>query len=356
MSIDAQINEAFEPFAKGLADTVFYAVNLGGHDIMLILVWLVLASLFFTVYLGFINLRYFKHAVCLICSGNEEKDKGQISRFQALATSLSGTVGLGNIAGVAVAISVGGPGAALWMCLMGIFGMSTKFSEVMLGVKYRVNNDPERPESISGGPMYYMREGFGRVGGMRFGAFMGGIFAVFCAFGTIGAGSLFQTNQVVQQTINITGGEASFFADKGWLIGLIMVFCVGIVIIGGIKSIAAVAGRLVPAMAVIYLVAGFVVIGVHYADIPEAFMTIFREAFSPEAGMGAVIGAILMGVQRASFSNEAGLGTAAIAHAAARTDSPVQQGIVGMLGPFIDTVNDLYGDGSCDYRDGRVCE
>lgn len=340
MKIDAVINDWFEPVAEALASVIFYSVSIAGHDIMLILVWLAFASIFFTLYLGFINVRLFSHAWGLIFGTKSDADKqdGQISPFQALATSLSGTVGLGNIAGVAVAVSVGGPGAAFWMLLMGLFGMSTKFSEVMLGVKYRKHTDGTHPERISGGPMYYLKEVFDRKEWPYFGSIMGGFFALCAAFGAFGAGSLFQTNQVFQQAVTITGGAESIIANKGWLIGLIMAALVGIVIIGGIKSIGAVAGRLVPAMGVLYLFAGLFVLAMHYAAIPDAIVTIFREAFTPAAGSGAIIGALLMGVQRASFSNEAGLGTAAIAHSAAQTSKPVTQGMIGMLGPFIDTV------------------
>ncbi|GJL84676.1 MAG: alanine glycine permease [Micavibrio sp.] len=337
--IDAKIDAFFQPFSEAIASIVFYSASLGGHDIKVILIWLVLVSLFFTFYLGFINVRYFKHAVDLV-RGKYDKpgDAGQISRFQALTTSLSGTVGLGNIAGVAVAVSVGGPGAAFWMLVMGFFGMTTKFAEVMLGVKYRHHPDPDRPEIVSGGPMYYIRDAFNNRNIPYLGQIMGGFFAACCVLGTLGAASVFQTNQAYQQVVNVTGGAESFLADKGWLFGLGMAVLVGVVIIGGIKSIAAVASKIVPIMGLIYLVAGLVVIGLHAGQIPEAFVTIFESAFGVKAGIGGLMGALLMGVQRATFSNEAGFGTASIAHAAAKTNEPVSQGFVGMLGPFIDTV------------------
>ncbi len=340
MGIDAKIEELFAPISEKLADIVFYSVSLGdGLDVKLILVWLVIASLFLTFYYGFINIRYFKHALELVCGKHDKKgEDGQINRFQALMTSLSGTVGLGNIAGVAVAVSVGGPGAAFWMFVMGFFGMTTKFAEVTLGVKYRHHPDPERPEKISGGPMYYLRDGLAGKGMGTAGQVLASVFAISMFFGSFGAGSLFQTNQVYGQLLNITGGEASFFADKAWLFGLLMVFAVGLVIIGGIKSIAAVASRIVPVMGFIYIASGLVVIAMHYTQIPEAFISIFESALVPEAGLGAVLGALLIGAQRATFSNEAGFGTAAIAHSAVKTNSPVSQGMVAMLGPFIDTM------------------
>lgn len=339
MQIDKIIDTAFEPIANAVATVIFYSVPVMGLDIKIVLVWLVVAAIFFTIYYGFINIRYFGHAIDVLRGKyDKENDEGQINRFQALMTSLSGTVGLGNIAGVAVAISVGGPGAAFWMAIMGLFGMSTKFTEVTLGVKYRQHGSKSHPEAISGGPMYYLRSAFERHRFPLMGKFMAGLFAVCCVGGTIGAGGLFQANQAYQQALTISGGDAGFLADKGWLFGLFMAILVGLVIIGGIQWIAAVSSRVVPAMALIYIVAGFVVIGFHYTAIPAAMQTIFEMALYPEAGIGALMGALLMGVQRATFSNEAGLGSAAIAHSAVKTDMPISQGMVGMLGPFIDTV------------------
>ncbi len=237
MSIDNLINQTFEPISNEIANVVFYSVPVLGVDIKLILVWLVMASIFFTVYLGFINFRYFCHALSLVFSKSDDKDDGQISRFQALATSLSGTIGLGNIAGVAVAISIGGPGAAFWMALMGLISMSTKFAEVAMGVKYRRHPDTIKKERISGGPMYYIKEVFERHNLPWLGSILASLFAIFLFFGTIGAASLFQTNHVYQQILNISGGEESFFADKAWMFGLFMVFIVALVIVGGIKTL-----------------------------------------------------------------------------------------------------------------------
>lgn len=222
---------------------------------------------------------------------------------------------------------------------MGFFGMSTKFAEVALGVKYRQHLNPEDPASLSGGPMYYIKAAFDKFNLPFVGSVLGGSFALFTALGAIGAASLFQTNQVFQQALNITGGpEASFLAGKGWVVGLLMLFLVGLVIIGGIRSIAAVTSKVVPFMGLLYIVAGMTVIAMHAADIPAAFVTIFEAALTMKAGFGALLGGFLMGVQRASFSNEAGFGSAAIAHAEVKTNEPVSQGFVGMLGPFIDTI------------------
>lgn len=339
MEIDKAIDAAFEPVSNAVASVIFFSVSAMELDIKLILVWLVAAGLFFTLYLGFVNIRYFSHAFQLLRDKDSDSNSdGEINRFDALMTSLSGTVGLGNIAGVAVAISVGGPGAALWMAVMGVFGMSTKFMEVSLGVKYRQHGSKRHPEKISGGPMYYLRSAFSRRGHDRLGGFMAGLFAICCIGGTLGAGGLFQVNQAYNQALIISGGATGFLADKGWLFGLVTAILVGLVILGGIQWIAAVARRVVPLMAITYILTGFVVIGIHYDAIPSALETIVEMALYPQAGLGGVLGSLLVGVQRASFSNEAGLGSSAIAHSAVKTTEPVSQGIVGMLGPFVDTV------------------
>ncbi len=339
MSIDQRIDAIFQPVSDRLASIVFYAEPYSGYDIKLILIWLAAASLFLTVYFGFINIRYFKHGIDLVRGKYDERgEDGQINRFQALMTSLSGTVGLGNIAGVAVAVSTGGPGAVFWMAMMGLFGMSAKFAEAALGVKYRHHPNPERPEMISGGPMYYIRDAFKKKNMGFIGSVLAGFFSLCCIGGAFGAGNMFQANQAFQQLVNVTGGEGAFMADKGWLFGLILAAMVGVVIIGGLKSIAAVASKIVPFMGISYLFAGLFVIAVNYTNIPAGLVTIVQMALTPEAGLGAVLGSLLIGVQRAAFSNEAGIGSAAIAHSAAQTNNPVSQGFVGMLGPFIDTI------------------
>lgn len=343
MSIDQQIDQAFKPIADSISSIIFYAhpFEIMGEvmTIPLILGWLVAISLFLTVYLGFVNIRYFKHGVNL-ARGKYDKasDKGEINRFQALATSLSGTVGLGNIAGVAVAVSAGGPGAVFWLAMMGLFGMTTKFAEAALGVKYRVQPDKNRPDHYAGGPMYYLQAVLTRHDQAMFGKFLAVLFALCCIGGAIGAGNMFQSNQAFQQVVNITGGAEGMMADKGWIFGLLMAFFVGCVIIGGLKKIAAVASKIVPFMGGLYLAAGLVVIAMNFQAIPSGLATIFNMALSPEAGIGAILGAILIGVQRAAFSNEAGIGSAAIVHSTAKTNDPVSQGFVGMLGPFIDTI------------------
>lgn len=337
--VDQKIDQVVKPIADFLEGIIFYAEPLTGFDIKLILVWLVSVSLFLTIYFGFINFKYFKHAIDLVRGKFDSKtDKGEINRFQALATSLSGTVGLGNIAGVAVAVSLGGPGAVFWMMVIGLFGMTTKFAEAALGVKYRVYPDPKNKDHVLGGPMYYLKAAFVARDQKLFGTFLAITFAICTLGGAFGAGNMFQSNQAYQQVVNVTGGDASYFADKGWLFGIILAFFVGAVIIGGLKSIAAVASKIVPFMGILYLFAGLVVIGINYQNIPSGIVEIFRLALAPEAGFGAIIGALLVGAQRAAFSNEAGFGSAAIVHATARTKDHVSQGFVGMLGPFIDTV------------------
>lgn len=343
MSIDEIIDQKFAPVADTISNIIFYAhpITFQGqtYDVPLILVWLVAVSLFLTVYLGFVNIRYFSHGINLVRGKYDKKgEKGEINRFQALSTSLSGTVGLGNIAGVAVAVSAGGPGAVFWMAMMGLFGMSAKFAEAALGVKYRVNPDPKRPDHVAGGPMYYLTAVMKRHDQAMFGKFLAYFFAICCIGGAIGAGNMFQANQAFQQIVNVTGGESGFMADKGWMFGIFLALLVGAVIIGGLKSIARVASKIVPFMGGLYLLAGFVVIAMNYQNIPSGFATIFKMALSPEAGFGAVLGSLLIGVQRAAFSNEAGVGSAAIVHSTAKTNDPVSQGFVGMLGPFIDTI------------------
>lgn len=340
-NIDQIISEAFQPIADFVSSVVFYAIPVTPDiEIKIILIWLAAAALFFTIYLGAINVRLFGHAISLLFSEEKQtkKTKGQISRFQALTTSLSGTVGLGNIAGVAAAISIGGPGAMLWMIIMGFLGMSTKFAEVMLAVFYRKNIDTEDGKNTFGGPMYYLKEAFVERNLPQIGTIVAAAFAFLCICGAVGGGNMFQANQAYQQAVNVSGGAESILAQNGWMFGVFLAILVGIVIIGGLKSIAAVASKLVPVMGGIYLLAGIVVIALHYQNIPSALLSVIESAFSMEAGIGGFMGGMLVGIQRAAFSNEAGLGSAAIVHANAKTDNAVSQGLVGMLGPFIDTI------------------
>jgi AGCS family alanine or glycine:cation symporter len=302
----------------------------------LIVLWLIGAAIFFTFYFNFLNLKGFKHAFQLL-RGDYSKpgNDGELSHFQALSTAVSGTVGIGNIAGVAIVISIGGPGATFWLIVAGFLGMSTKFAECVAGVMFRkINPDG----SISGGPMYYLEEGLRQRNLSWLGKPMGLFYAISIVIGCLGIGNMFQSNQAFQQFVFITGGDTSFFIDKGWLFGSILAGTVGLVIIGGIKGIARVTSRLVPFMTLTYVVGALLVIALNAEKIPWALGSIFTEAFNPTAMSGGMLGVMILGFQRAAFSNEAGIGSAAIAHATVKTQEPVTEGYVGLMEPFIDTV------------------
>ena len=334
--IDAAINSALSPISNAIAGTVFHSISIAGADVKIIVLWLIAGAVFCTFYFNFINLTLFKHAIDLVRGKfDQPQAKGEVSHFQALSTAISGTVGLGNIAGVAVAVTIGGPGATFWMILAGFLGMSLKFCECTLGVKYRKINEDG---SVSGGPMHYLSRGLEEKGMASFGKLLAIFFSICCIGGALGGGNMFQANQSFQQFVAVTGGDASFFADKGWLFGLILAIILGVVIIGGIKSIAKVTSKLVPLMAIIYLFAGLVIIICNFTDIPNAILRIISEAFAPTAVAGGALGALIIGFQRAAFSNEAGLGSAPIAHSAVKSDIPVTEGIVSLLEPFIDTI------------------
>lgn len=335
-SLDQRINETVAPISNVIAGTIFYSVPIAGNDFPLIVGWLVIAAAIFTLYFGFVQFRKFGHAIALVKGDySHPDDAGEVSHFQALATALSGTVGLGNIAGVAVAVSIGGPGATFWMILAGLMGMASKFTECTLGVKYR-NEYPNG--RVSGGPMYYLSKGLAEKGKPGLGKALAILFSICCIGGAVGGGNMFQANQAFQQVVNVTGGENSFLAGSGWLFGLIMAVIVGSVIIGGIKSIAKVTEKIVPFMAVIYVTAGLVIIISNIGMVGQAFSDIFVGAFTGAGVAGGVVGALIQGFKRAAFSNEAGIGSAAIAHSAVRTKEPVTEGYVALLEPFIDTV------------------
>jgi len=337
--IDQVINGFFAPIANGIFGVVFYPIPVGGGaTIPAMVLWLIIAASFFTIYFGFINIRGMKQGFKLIRGDYASKeDTGEVSHFQALATALSGTVGLGNIAGVAIAISVGGPGATFWMIIAGLLGMSSKFTECTLGVKYRREN-PDG--SVSGGPMHYLSRGIAEHYPKlaMVGKILAIVFAICCIGGSIGGGNMFQANQSFQQFINITGGETSWLAGKGWIFGIVMAALVGVVIIGGIQSIARVTSKLVPFMAVLYLACGLYIILADIGSVGTAFAAIINGAFSPEAAYGGVIGVLIQGFRRAAFSNEAGIGSASIAHSAVKTKEPITEGLVALWEPFIDTV------------------
>ncbi|EHK9015153.1 alanine:cation symporter family protein [Vibrio vulnificus] len=338
--LDEKINEVVAPIVNPFVGMIFSTIPFPFSDVQVpwIVLWLVVAATFFTFYLGFINVRGFKHAIDLVSgkySDPKAKDQGEVSHFQALTTALSGTVGLGNIAGVAVAVSIGGAGATFWMILAGLLGMSSKFVECALGVKYR-NTNPDG--SVSGGPMYYLSKGLADRGNAAFGRTLAVLFSVFAIGGALGGGNMFQANQAFKQVVEVTGGASSFLADKGWLFGLILAAIVAVVIIGGIKSIAKVTEKVVPFMAGIYVGTALIIIGMNFDRIDDAFAAIFNGAFTGEGITGGVIGVLIQGFKRAAFSNEAGVGSAAIAHAAVKTKEPMSEGFVSLLEPFIDTV------------------
>ena len=334
--VDTVIDQAMRPLADSVSDFIFFTVPIFGADLPLIVLWLIGGGVFFTVYFGFINVRGFKHAIDIVRGKYKNPDDpGEISQFQALTTAVSGTVGIGNIAGVAVAISVGGPGATLWLIIAGLLGMSTKLAECTLGVLFRKTNDDG---SVSGGPMYYLERGLAAMEWPRLGKALGMFYAASMVVGCLGIGNMFQSNQAAVIFINVTGGADSYFADKAWLVGLGLAIAVATVIIGGIRTIATTTAKLVPGMALLYVVTALFIIALNYANLPSALAAIWHGAFSPDGVAGGMLGGMIIGFRRAVFSNEAGLGSAAIAHSTARTKEPVSEGFVGLLEPFIDTV------------------
>lgn len=334
--IDQAINNTIAPLTELVSGFIFFTVRIGGADLPLIVLWLITAAAFFTAYFGFLNIRGMGHAVRVVRGDYADPDHaGEVSHFQALATALSGTVGIGNIGGVAVVISIGGPGAVFWLIVAGLLGMSTKFVECVAGVKYRQHN---ADGTVSGGPMYYLEHAFNNRGLTWLAKPMGYFYAISIVIGCMGIGNMFQSNQAFEQFVFVTGAQESLFIDKGWLFGAIIAVIVGVVIIGGLQSIARVTSKLVPFMAIAYTLGAIMIIGLNADKLPWAFSTIFSEAFSPQGLSGGMLGVMILGFQRAVFSNEAGIGSAAIAHSAVRTDEPVTEGYVGLLEPFIDTV------------------
>ncbi|MDY8107913.1 alanine/glycine:cation symporter family protein [Fulvimarina sp. 2208YS6-2-32] len=327
LGIDAAVNNGFAMATGWFVNFIF--APLPGTSFPWIVLWLVAGATVFTFYFGFIQFRAFRHAIQLVRGDySDPNDSGEVTHFQALATALSGTVGLGNIAGVAVAIGIGGPGATFWMVLAGLMGMASKFTECTLGVKYR-NEYPNG--SVSGGPMYYMTKGFAERG-MPGGKFMAVLFAVFCILASFGAGNMFQANQAHAQL-------ATIFGDfPGWITGVVFAAIVFAVIVGGIRSIARVTEKIVPFMGVLYVAAALVIILVNIDQVGTAFSRIFEGAFTGLGVAGGFVGALIQGFKRAAFSNEAGVGSAAIAHSAVRTNEPITEGFVSLLEPFIDTV------------------
>jgi AGCS family alanine or glycine:cation symporter len=342
-NLDARIDGFVAPVADRLSAVIFYAVPVGEAQVRLIVVWLVLAALVFTVYFRFINFRGFGHALSLVRGRHAEPGQaGEVTHFQALTAALSGTVGLGNIAGVAAAIALGGPGATFWMIVAALFGMATKFVEASLGAKFRLVH---KDGSISGGPMYYLSRGLAEINFPRLGKVLAAFFAISCVGGAIGAGNMFQANQAYRQFVNASaivldsmGAEADAFASLGWLFGLVLAALVGLVLLGGIKGIVRVTEKIVPFMGGFYVLSALVILVINFERLPAALTAIIVGAFTPDAGYGGLIGVLVWGFQRATFSNEAGIGSAPIAYSSVRTAEPLSVGFVSLLEPFIDTV------------------
>ncbi len=327
MTLDQKVNDVFASITGPFVSLIF--APFPGTSFPWIVMWLVIAASVFTLYFGFVQFRYFGHAIGLVKGDySDPNDAGEVSHFQALATALSGTVGLGNIAGVAVAVGIGGPGATFWMILAGLLGMASKFTECTLGVKYR-NEYPDG--TVSGGPMYYISKGFNELG-LPGGKILAVLFSVFCILGALGGGNMFQANQAHAQISGIFGDY------PGWITGIIFAGVVFAVIVGGIKSIASVTEKIVPFMGILYVGAALIILLVNYDKIGWAFGQIFAGAFTGLGVAGGFVGALIQGFKRAAFSNEAGVGSAAIAHSAVRTKEPITEGFVSLLEPLIDTV------------------
>ncbi|MFT5137770.1 MAG: AGCS family alanine or glycine:cation symporter [Arenicella sp.] len=336
LSIDQRIDQLLKPIADLFISIIFVSLPIAGTAVPLIVVWLLVAATAFTIYFKFISLRGFRHSFKVLRGDfSDPSDPGEVTHFQALTTALSGTVGLGNIAGVAIAVSIGGPGATFWMMVAGLLGMSTKFLECSLGVKYR-KITPEG--KVLGGPMYYLSSGLAELGHHRLGRFLAIFFAICCCIASLCGSNMLQSNQAYSQFAYVMGGDASFWADKGWLFGMILAGVIGVIIIGGIKTIAQVTSRVVPLMAGIYLSAALFILIANFEKIPGAFALIFAGAFNPTGVTGGIIGVMVQGFKRATFSNESGVGAAAIAHATASTTEPIREGFVALIEPFVDTV------------------
>lgn len=340
-ALAATLEQALEPKGpsgiRNLAvirseDSTDYSITANDGGIPFVALWLFIGAVFFTLRMGFINFRAFWHAIEVTRGRfDNPNDEGEVSHFQALASALSATVGLGNIAGVAIAVAVGGPGAVFWLIIAGLLGMSSKFVECTLGQKYR----ERRPDgSVLGGPIQYLSKGLAErnMGGL--GKVLAVMFAILCVGGSLGGGNTFQVNQ----SLGVLKEQVPLFAEHGWLYGLLMVIAVGVVIVGGIRRIAGTAEKIVPLMCGVYVLACLYILWNNLGSVPEAFGRIVGEAFTPAAGYGGFLGVLVTGIRRAAFSNEAGVGSAAIAHSAARTEYPVREGIVALLEPFIDTV------------------
>ena len=334
--LDQKIDEAFQPVSDFFNNVIFFSIGENPFVIYL----LVGSAIFFTLYFGFPNIKYFITSIRVVSGKYDEVEKdessskdGEVSHFQALTTAVSGTVGNGNIAGVALAIALGGPGATFWMIVCGLMGMSLKFVECTLGVHYR---DVDENGVVYGGPMYYLTKGLKEKGFATLGKISAVFFAIFCIGGSFGGGNAAQANQAALVLKDLLGFESTF---AGAVIGIILAIVVGVIIIGGIKRIASVTEKIVPFMALLYIVACLYILLVNFSFLDDAIALIVKEAFNPTAiGVGGIIGVLMVGFRRAAFSNEAGVGSASIAHSAVKTKYAASEGLVALLEPFIDTV------------------
>ncbi len=349
-NLDEQINEVFGEATSWFVDAILAQIPITDTvGIPWVLLVLLMGAIYFTVYFRFVNIRSFFTAIQVVRGkydslekSNTEEDnetntttKGEVSHFQALTTAVSATVGLGNIAGVAIALSIGGPGATLWMVLIGILGMSSKFVECTLGVRYR---EIDSEGKVYGGPMYYLSKGLGEKGYAKFGKVLAVLFSIMCVGGSFGGGNMFQINQAFKLFEHVVLPQHVSVQGYAWVFGLIMAILVGVVIIGGIKKIASVTDKIVPFMVVTYIIAVLIVLILNSSAIPNAFIAIWDGAFNSEGIVGGFVGVLIQGLRRGAFSNEAGIGSSSIAHSAVKTQFPASEGLVALLEPFIDTV------------------
>ncbi|MDR1168750.1 MAG: alanine:cation symporter family protein [Heliobacteriaceae bacterium] len=341
MNLDSVIDSLLSPAADRISRIIFYSVVINGVEVQLLVVLLITAAFYFTLRTKFIGIWGFRHALKLI-AGNfkhkeiiKKKKRGEVSSFQALSATISASAGIGNVAGSAAAVSVGGPGVIFWMVIAGFFSMALKFSEVLLGIKFRkINQDG----TTAGGPMYYITGGLKHTKLAPFAPYLAKIYAVCCVLAMIGGWNLFQINAMTAQITEVTGGTESFFAGRGWLLGAIIAVITFATVIGGIKAIGRFTEKVTPVMCILYVLSAFTICLFNITHIPEAVVLIIKEAFKPQAVQGGVFACMLWGFRRAMFANEAGLGTAPIAFSAVKTSKPAAQAFIAMLQPFVDTV------------------
>ena len=341
MNIDSAIDTLLSPIADKISGIIFYSVTINGVEVQLLVALLMTAALYFTIRTRFIGIWGFKHGVKLILNKYQHNDqikrkkKGEVSSFQALTATISASAGIGNVAGSAAAVSIGGPGVIFWMIIAGFFSMGLKFAEVVLGIKFRKINDDG---TVAGGPMYYILEGLRAPWVKPFAPYLSKIYAICCVFAMIGGWNLFQINAMTAQITEVTGGENSFFAGQSWTLGLIVAVITYVTIIGGIQAIGKFTSKVTPVMCTLYVFSAFIICLLNIHHVPSTIALIVREAFKPQALAGGMFACMLWGFRRAMFANESGLGTAPIAFSAVKTSKPIAQGFIAMLQPFVDTV------------------